>query len=81
MQSIHLFNEEQTKDFKMICSDLCGPTSMEYVLSVMARAISALECDPEIDPSAFNDEELRKEVLVCLAALDYADIKRVLESK
>ena len=80
MQSIHLFNEEQIKDLKMICSDFCGPTSAEYILSVMSRAINALGCDPEIDPSAFNDKELRMDVLVCLAALDYSDAKRVLES-
>lgn len=81
MQSIHLFNEEQIKDLKMICSDFCGPTMTEYVLGVMARAISALDCDPDIDPSAFGDRDLRNEVLVCLTALDYSETKRVLESK
>lgn len=80
MQKIHSFNELQIKDLKMICSDI-ETSSIEYVIGVMSRAIHALDCDPEIDPSAFNDSELRGEVLVCLAALDYAEMKRIVEGK
>ena len=49
----------------------------EYVLGVLSQAIYALEGDPEKDPSIFNNEELRDEVMVCLAALEYAAAKRV----
>ncbi len=77
MQSVLSFNEQQTESFKLICEDFCGPTMTEYVLGVLSQAIYALEGDPEKDPSIFNNEELRDEVIVCLAALEYAAAKRV----
>lgn len=79
MNSVESFNEQQQKDFKLICSDFGGPTSTGYVLDVMERAIYALEASPCIDPSCFNDKELLSEVLVCMAALEFCRMRAMTE--
>ena len=56
---------------------------MQSVLSFNEQQTESFElicedfCGPEKDPSIFNNEELRDEVMVCLAALEYAAAKRV----
>ena len=79
MNSVESFNEQQQKDFKLICSDFGGPTSTGYVLDVMERAIFGLEASPYLDPSCFNDKELLSEVLVCMAALEFCRMRALTE--
>jgi hypothetical protein len=79
MNSVDSFNEQQQKDFKLICADFGGPTSTGYVLDVMERAIYALEANPELDPSCFKDKELLNEVLVCMSALEFCRMRALSE--
>jgi hypothetical protein len=71
---IDSFEEKQKKSLSIMLSDFDGPTSTEYVLSVLERALN--ECDPdwEQDPQAFS-LDLRKELEVCIAALNYCKIR------
>jgi hypothetical protein len=68
-----MFNEQQEKDFRFICSDFGGPTSTGYVLDVMYRALEHYKTrlyqhNPEVE---INDEELLREVETCMAACSY----------
>lgn len=70
---IDSFDEEQKKSLSIMLSDFHGPTSTGYVLSVLERALAECSPDWERDPQTFS-LDLRKELEVCMAALNYCKI-------
>ncbi len=70
---IDSFDEEQKRSLSNMVSDFHGPTSTGYVLSVLERALAERSPDWERDPQAFS-LDLRKELEVCMAALNYCKI-------
>jgi hypothetical protein len=76
---IDSFDEGQRKSLSIMISDFDGPTSTERVLSILERALTECKPDWERDPQAFSPD-LRKEVEVCMAALNYCKIRSLADA-
>jgi hypothetical protein len=72
MSRVSKFTDEQKQTLQGIVRDFGGPTSTHYVLTVMADILDTFKPDWEDDPMTDNPE-LRKDIEVCMAALDVAD--------
>lgn len=79
MYDVDIFSEDQKKFLANVVSDLDGPTSTGSVLHVLQSVI--YELVPEFDLSKLsNAPELKEELEVCLAALNYLKVKEATES-
>ena len=68
------FSDEQKRFLSAIVSDFGGPTSTAAVLSILEHVLG--ECLPDwvLDPQPMS-EDLRKDVEVCMAALNYSKVQ------
>lgn len=76
---INSFDEEQKRFLSCIVSDFGGPTSTASVLYILERALGECKPDWELDPQAFS-EDLRKDIEVCMAALNYSKVQSLAEA-
>jgi hypothetical protein len=70
------FDDNQKEAFRLAAADYeC--TSTGFVLETLLNAIHQLGADPELDPSCFGDEQLRKEVLALIAVSRFIEMKKI----
>ena len=63
------FTEEQTKFFQGLVSDLDGPTHTATLLYIIEKLLDKLK--PNWKAGKIDDDQLRSDLQVCLAALQY----------
>ncbi|MBN1935352.1 MAG: hypothetical protein JW934_11840 [Anaerolineae bacterium] len=80
MKQIEDFTDIQKDVFKGLISDLGGPTSTHYLLSIIEDILLTFKPDWENDP-LFDNADLRQEIEVCMAALNYADATSLCDGK
>jgi hypothetical protein len=72
------FNEDQKETLKLIISDFGGPTMSPWLLDVMENLLYTLKPDWHLEKL---DDEIKADIDVCLAALNFLKIQRVIEEK
>jgi hypothetical protein len=79
MYDVDIFSEDQKKFLASIVSDLDGTTSTGSILHVLQAVI--YELVPDFDLSKLSAApELKEDLEVCLAALNYLKVKETAES-
>lgn len=73
------FTAEQRQFLAMLVSDFHGPTSTGTVLRILEQVMYELKSDFAIDGQSIRDDDLRADVEVCLAALQYMKVKDAAE--
>jgi len=76
---IKKFDTEQKRLLSCIVEDFGGPTSAATLLDIIERVLGECKPDWELDPQAFS-EDLRKDIEVCMAALNYSKVQSLAEA-
>lgn len=71
------FSDDQRQFLSLIVADLNGPTCVSSLLRVIEDTLYALKPEWELD--RIQDGDLRRNLEVCLAALQYMKVKNVSE--
>ena len=69
MINTETFTEEQTKFFQGLVADLDGPTHTATLLYIIEKLLDKLK--PNWKAGKIDDDQLRSDLQVCLAALQY----------
>lgn len=73
------FDQGQKEFLSALVSDLGGPTMTSALLQVIARVLDETVPDWEIDPQSVS-EDLRKDLEVCRAALNFYSVQSLAEA-
>lgn len=73
MMDVESFTDEQKSFLAMILSDFSGPTATPKLLYMMENIMYTLKSDWDIQ-SFSQDPELKADIEVCIAALNYLKI-------
>lgn len=78
MIDAHTFTEEQKKFLSSLVSDFGGPTSTGSLLYIIENLLYTLAPDWELK-SLPDDSNIKNDLEVCLAALQYLKVKDAIE--
>lgn len=80
MIDVDMFTDEQKRFLSALVSDFGGPTSTGNVLRVLEATLHEVKPEWERDPSLVENQDLRSDLEVCLAALHYMKVKYAAEA-
>ena len=78
MRNVADFTDDQKKLFRAIIDDFGGPTVAGHLLEIIDSILGETAPDWELDPQALS-EDLRSDVEVCMAALQYREMSSMAE--
>jgi hypothetical protein len=76
MVDVDCFTDDQRKLLAGIVDDFGGPTSTGTLLRILENALYELKPDWDLDLRSLSDE-LKADLEVCIAALQYLKVKQV----
>ncbi|MFM0235919.1 hypothetical protein [Paraburkholderia sediminicola] len=79
MVDVDTFTDDQKRFLSRIVSDFGGPTTAGSLLRVLESALYELKPDWQLELGQISDD-LKSDLEVCIAALQYLKVKDVAES-